>query len=136
MKKFILLLLTLIGILIIPLTGISYKDIFFKSTLNSLPDDNISKWEYVKTHLFPNGGKIVPKFEGPILISLENASGDQKTLVKEVIKEIKELIPNKTISLYEEFTKFSPQSIIDSVANTTSNNTISDLKILKKGFGV
>ncbi len=130
MKKFILLLVILIGLLVIPITGTSFKDIFFRPKLQSLTHNNISKiedskkWEYVKTRLFPSGGNVVPKFKGPILISLENASEKQKLLVKESIKEINGLLTNKTISLYEDYTGYSPQHIIDSVANSTSYNDL------------
>ncbi|MFY0631797.1 MAG: histidine kinase [Flavobacteriaceae bacterium] len=130
MKKVILLVIVLLGILIIPLVGTSYKDIFFMPTQKYLVKGDtakvieISKWEYVKTRLFPIGGDITPKFKGPILISLENASEKQRSLVKESIKEIQDLIPNKTISLYKDHTGYDHQFVIDSAANTTSNNKL------------
>jgi sensor histidine kinase YesM len=130
MKKTILLAIILLGILIIPLTGTSYRDIFITPTLSSLNHNNTSKveesekWEYVKNRLFPIGGSVAPKFNGPILISLENATEKQRFLVKEAIKEIKEFIPNKTISLYKDYTGYEYQHIIDSVADNTSYNDL------------
>ena len=73
MKKTIILLLTLIGLLIIPLTISTYNYTYLGTPkLRSLAPDNVSKvselkeWEYVKTFLFPIGKKVVPKFKGPI----------------------------------------------------------------------
>ena len=50
-------------------------------------------------------------------------------MVKEAIKEIKELIPNKTISLYKDYTGFTSQEVIDSVSNSSVLNDLFDLYI-------
>jgi hypothetical protein len=92
------------------------------NTKNAQESINFDRWEYVKSRLFPIGGKVVPKFQGPILVSLEEANEEQKGLVKESIDSINKMIKNKRVHLYEEYTGYTPQYIIDSAANTTSNN--------------
>ena len=131
-----LLLIVLIGILIVPLAGTSYRNIFYSlPNLQSLVRNDTSKiseskkWEYIKARLFPLGGNIVPKFKGPILISLENASEEQRVLVKEIIGEIQELIPNKSINLFKDHTGFTSQEVIDSVSNSSVLNDLFDLYI-------
>ena len=132
MKKIILLLIILVGIIVVPISTSNFRGLLYGPILKSITDDNLSeseidkgkKWEYIKARLFPLGGNIVSKFKGPILISLENPSKAQEVLVSESINEINELLHNKTISLYKDYTGYDHQYIISSVADSSSNNEL------------
>jgi len=121
------------GIVFIPSIFSDPGNLMFRPNITSITSgDSIrikenQKWEYVKSRLFPKGGNIAPKFQGPILISLENASEEQRVMVGGIVKEIATFIPNKTISLYKDYTGFTSQEIIDSVSNSSVLNDFFDL---------
>lgn len=121
MKRIILLLLILIGISIIPFQGTTFKQLHLKYNLSDeiLKNPEIQKWEYIKTRLFEEGKSTVAKFRGPILINLEDASPQHKKIVDEVLKEIRELIPNKTIAYYKDYTGHEYKDVIESAKNET-----------------
>ncbi|NQY00589.1 MAG: histidine kinase [Flavobacteriaceae bacterium] len=133
MSKLLILVLILMGIIFIPSLLSDRSSLMFRPNITSVAfGDSIrvkenQKWEYVKSRLFPKGGNVAPKFNGPILISLENATDKQRILVGDIAKEIGELIPNKAISLYKDHTGFTSQEIIDSVSNSSVLNDLFDL---------
>lgn len=135
MKKLLFLGLIIIGIIFAPSMFTNPRDLLFRPGANSFSKENRSKitesqkWEYLKVRLMPKGGKAknVPKFQGPILVSLENATEEQRVLVGEVVQEIQELLPNKRMSLFKDHTGFTPQEIIDSVSNSSVLNDFFDL---------
>lgn len=133
MRKLLILGLFLVGIIFIPSLFSDPRGLIFplNKTSNTLPDSvkikEFNQWEYVKTRLFPTGGDVTPKFQGPILISLENATAEQTLLVRDIVKEIGALIPNKTISLYKDYTGFTSHQIIDSVSDSSVLNDLFDL---------
>ncbi len=73
--------------------------------LLKVPDINSEKykWEYVKDRLFDGETENVYKIKGPILISLKNASQQDSIIIKEIIQELKMIIPNKTIDFFDNF---------------------------------
>lgn len=128
MKRIILLLLILIGISIIPFQGPSkyktFRSLHFKYNLSDeiLKNPEIQKWEYIKTRLFEEGKSTVAKFNGPILINLEDASPQHKNIVDEILKEIKELIPNKTIAYFKDYTGFEYKDVIKNAETLSPEN--------------
>ena len=136
MKRVIILTIILTGIFIIPFTTSPFDNFFAERYRLRTPNDNDSvkidekkKWNYIKSRLFPAGGNKVQKFKGPILISLENATDSQRVWIKEVVQEIQDLIPNKTVSLFKDHTGFTSQEVIDSVSNSSVLNDLFDLYI-------
>jgi len=103
MKKLIALILILVitSFIVVSNRPLSYKDII---ELRESLDPKDSKWEYVKDRLFDGETENVYKIEGPILISLKNASQQDSIIVKEIIQELRIIIPNKNIDFYKNFT--------------------------------
>jgi sensor histidine kinase YesM len=104
MKKLIALILILV---ISSFVVVSNKPKFFnenqiRQSRESIHSENF-KWEYVKERLFDGETEKVYKIKGPILISLKKASKQDSTIVKEIMQELRKIIPNKTIDLYESF---------------------------------
>lgn len=71
------------------------------------PNQYNKNWEYVKDRLFDGETEIVYKREGPILISLKYASKQDSLIVNEIIRELRTVIPNKTIDYFDNFTGVS-----------------------------
>lgn len=61
------------------------------------------KWEYIKDRLFDGETEHFYKIRGPILISLKNASRQDSIIIKEIIRELRTVIPNKTIDYFKSF---------------------------------
>lgn len=61
------------------------------------------KWEYIKDRLFDGETEHVYKIRGPILISLKNASRQDSLIIKEIIQDLRTIIPNKTIDYFKNF---------------------------------
>lgn len=101
MKKLIALILILV---ITSFVVVSNKPKFFNENQirESIESENF-KWEYVKERLFDGETENVYKIKGPILISLKNASKQDSIIVKEIMQELRNIIPNKTIDLYKIF---------------------------------
>lgn len=74
-----------------------------KSKNQNFKDKN---WEYVKDRLFDGETEKVYKREGPILISLRYASKQDSLIVNEIIRELRIVIPNKTIDYFKNFTGY------------------------------
>ena len=130
MKKTILLILLLLGILFIPIMDSNKNPRFFRYDLkflsyhDTIKHPEIIKWEYIKTRLFKSGTAFAPKFIGPILLNLEGASPAHKAAVDEVIIELKELLPEKTISYYKEHTGYDHKYVLEKVADSSSYNDL------------
>lgn len=69
------------------------------------------KWEYVKDRLFDGETENVYKIKGPILILLKNASQQDSIIIKEIIQELRTIIPNKTIDYFKSFVGKSFQDV-------------------------
>lgn len=76
------------------------------------PNPKNEKWEYVKDRLFDGETEKVYKHEGPILISLNRASKQDSLIVNEIIKELRTVIPNKTIAYFDDFIGISLDAAI------------------------
>lgn len=134
MKRTLTLLILLSGIIFIPLYTSPFENYLFGNQGQKFLDDThtndleeIKKWEYLKTRLLPRGGYVAQKFKGPILISLENGSADQVILVREIVQEIQNILPNKEVSLYRDYTGNTSNQVIDSVTNHSVLNEIFNL---------
>lgn len=68
------------------------------------PNHYNKNWEYVKDRLFDGETEEVPKREGPILITLRNASKQDSLIVDEIIKELRTVIPNIPVDYFKNFT--------------------------------
>ncbi|MEN9907725.1 MAG: hypothetical protein RLZZ540_866 [Bacteroidota bacterium] len=68
------------------------------------PNPKNKNWEYVKDRLFDGETEKVYKREGPILISLKYASKQDSLIVNEIIRELRTVIPNKTVAYFNNFT--------------------------------
>ncbi len=130
MKKTILLILLLLGILFAPIIDSNENPRFFRYDLkflsyhDTIKYPEVIKWEYIKTRLFKSGTALAPKFIGPILLNLEGASPAHKAAVDEVIIELKELLPEKTISYYKEHTGYDHKYVLEKVADSSSYNDL------------
>ncbi|GEL10585.1 Histidine kinase [Flavobacterium glycines] len=84
------------------------------------PDVNSEKykWEYIKDRLFDGETENVYKIKGPILISLENASQQDSIIIKEIIQELRIIIPNKTIDFFTSFVGKPIESVLKNNYNT------------------
>jgi sensor histidine kinase YesM len=133
MKKLLLLIVLLIGILALPhLDGTKNYGYFlfnyrFIDHSDTLKNPEVVKWEYLKTRLFMHGSSVVAKFKGPILITLEDASPTYKQAVAESLEEIRNIIPNKTIDFYESYTGYDAQTVIERVADSSKYNNMFNL---------
>ena len=113
MKKLIALIL----ILIIPsFVVISKNDtslnINIANDKSKNPNQYNKNWEYVKDRLFDGETEKVYKREGPILISLKYASKQDSLIVNEIIRELRTVIPNKTIDYFNNFTGVSVETAL------------------------
>jgi len=114
MKKIILFALILISIPAFVIINSTKKE---DSQSNSLKDE---KWEYVKERIFNGSNEEVKKFSGPILCELYDATSKDSAAVKKVLKELKELLPNKDI----EFFKIYAGKLSEELALKKSNNDL------------
>ncbi|WMI66704.1 histidine kinase [Aestuariibaculum sp. YM273] len=109
--KPILLILLLVGIFIYP-----YLDNLSRAKINN-PEWDFSQnkflkkeadpnWEYVKDRLTTNDGmgQFIKRFQTPILFALYNASKEDSLAVNNTIKELKALLPHKTIDYFSNYT--------------------------------
>ncbi len=71
------------------------------------PNQYNKNWEYIKDRLFDGETETVYKREGPILISLKYASKQDSLIVNEIIRELRTVIPNKTVDFFDDFTGVS-----------------------------
>ena len=109
MKKIVLLILI---ILIVPIVIIEDADKDYKYYNNNYPDiPKDEKWEYVKnriaiTHFIGVDKKYDFKYTGPILFNLNNATKKDSLAVNEVINKFKEVLPNKEIGYFKDYTGY------------------------------
>ncbi|MBA0885079.1 sensor histidine kinase [Flavobacterium undicola] len=68
------------------------------------PNPKNKNWEYVKDRLFDGETENVYKLKEPILIDLTNATKQDSLAVEEIIKELRTILPNKTIDYFNNFT--------------------------------
>nr|WP_315151591.1 histidine kinase [uncultured Flavobacterium sp.] len=105
MKKLIALILILV---ITSFVVVSKDDMSLNQKIETEKRRNPKNknWEYVKDRLFDGETEKVYKREGPILISLRYASKEDSLIVNEIIRELRTVIPNKTIDYFKNFTGF------------------------------
>lgn len=72
---------------------------------NSNPKNK--NWEYVKNRLFDGQTEKVYKIKGPILVVLNKASKQDSLAVQEIMKELRTILPHKTIDYFNNFTGMS-----------------------------
>jgi two-component system, LytTR family, sensor kinase len=108
MKKLIALILILV---ITSFVVVSKNDtslnINIANDKSKNPNQYNKNWEYVKDRLFDGETEKVYKREGPILISLKYASKQDSLIVNEIIRELRTVIPNKTVDYFNNFTGVS-----------------------------
>lgn len=108
MKKIIVFLLIFISIPLITIRN-PWKEkkrwYLEKDQFPKLTKDK--KWEFVKHRLFDGKGEEVKKIRGPILFALQRASSKDSLAVKNVLAELKSLLPNKEIGFFTDYTGIS-----------------------------
>ncbi|MCL5130374.1 sensor histidine kinase [Algibacter sp. L4_22] len=111
MKRLILLALILISIPVIVISGSSRSQNLSNNYLD-LPKDD--KWEYVKERLFEGETQNFHSHSGPILIELVNSRSPDSTALESVFDELREVLPDKEIDYFRNYTGASslriPQS--------------------------
>ncbi len=93
------------------IVSIDNTPLSFEKGRNNLRDSKNENWEYVKDKLFDGKTSEIFKIKGPILIKLRNATQKDSLLVKESMQEIREILPNKEIDFYKNFTGKSKYEI-------------------------
>src|SRR5688572_8322998 len=105
MKKLIALILILVITSFIVVTNdstpLTPEMAIEKSQKNTSENE---KWEYIKDRLFDGETDWVYKMEGPILIDIVNASKQDSLAVEETIKQLRAILPHKTIDYFKNFT--------------------------------
>jgi two-component system LytT family sensor kinase len=108
MKKLIALILILVITSFVVVSKDS-KPLNFniaKETTES-PNSKNKNWEYVKDRLFDGQTEKVYKIEGPILVVLNKASKQDSLAVHKIMKELRTILPHKTIDYFNNFTGMS-----------------------------
>ncbi|WMI64334.1 hypothetical protein RBH94_09700 [Aestuariibaculum sp. YM273] len=108
MKKLILLLAILLAVPVFVLKDSkSWNDSERFRKPNAPLDYN---WEYIKERLFSGKGEeeFVYKIDYqnkhyPILFDIKSATIEDSLIVKEVIDELREIIPNRTIDIFSNY---------------------------------
>lgn len=122
MKKQNLFLVLLIAVLfIIPVFTVieANKNLDF-SELKT--DDN---WEFVKNRVSQGYVALnITRFSGPILYELHNATEHDSMAMKEIVQELKMILPNKTIESYSSFKE--SQEIKLNIADSMSTYNLDD----------
>ncbi|WP_159946733.1 sensor histidine kinase [Polaribacter septentrionalilitoris] len=103
MKKIILILIILIGIPFFICSDDNLNTLNYEKGFPNLPKND--NWEYVISRLYPNEAvnNKIGRFEGPILIELHQASKKDSSLIKDIMKDIKVLLPKKEINFLTSF---------------------------------
>lgn len=126
MKKLIALILVLIIPLCIQVLNSSEESLLVEVEENgfSKKDKNLS-WEYIKDKLFEGkvDRKLVPRLKifGPVLLDLKNATALDSLAVKTLLEEIRTVLPQKTITYFSDFTKFSFAELVKNRFNKKEN---------------
>ncbi|MFA9190105.1 histidine kinase [Flavobacterium sp. FZUC8N2.13] len=95
MKKDVLKIVLLVLILVV-------TDLIMIFPISEKPKD--PNWEYVKNRLFDGETSLFRRTEGPILFDLHEVSKSDSLLVKEVMLDLRKLLPNKKIEFFDDFT--------------------------------
>lgn len=113
MKKLIaLILILLITSFIVVSKNDTSLNLNIEAKKSKNPNQYNKNWEYVKDRLFDGETEKVYKREGPILISLKYASKQDSLIVNEIIRELRTVIPNKTIDYFDSFTGVSVETAL------------------------
>ncbi|MBD0831289.1 sensor histidine kinase [Aestuariibaculum sediminum] len=105
------LILLLLGIFIYPAIKDFNRDKHLPNRyLKKEPDQN---WEYVKDRLTTNdgNGRFINRYKTPILFELYDASKEDSLAVNNTIKELRELLPHKTIDYFNNYIGMSSQQV-------------------------
>lgn len=81
------------------------------------PNPKNKNWEYVKDRLFDGETENVYRLQGPILIDLTNATKQDSLAVEESIKQLRTILPHKTIDYFKNFVGKSIENIKDNDYN-------------------
>jgi len=108
MKKIILIIL-LITPFLLKITNPSRESLLEKVEENGYAkQEKDINWEYIKDKLFEgklNRTNETPKkFTGPILFTLNSATKKDSLAVNEVLEDLKNILPHKTIQFFSSFT--------------------------------
>jgi len=116
MKRFLFYILILVSIAYLVLNNRSSKI----NKTNNFPDIKKNKqWEYVKERVFNGYNNRFYNYKGPILINLRNASPKDSLAVNQIVKELQDLLPHKTISYFTDFVGKDLQEKNRAVRDTT-----------------
>ncbi|WP_052825878.1 sensor histidine kinase [Neotamlana nanhaiensis] len=125
MKKILLILIILapLGLLVV---NTSSESLVTNVENDSLYNQNTNlNWEYIKDNVFGNQlitrKTVARKINGPILFTLNNASKNDSLALTEILLELKEVIPNKTIDYFKSYTKTSFSEFIANPTKTELN---------------
>ncbi|SKB70550.1 Histidine kinase [Salegentibacter holothuriorum] len=131
MKKLIALILILI---ITPFLVSSEKALVTEALEISKHNTMIpetANWEYVKDRIFDGETSFFGRLEGPISITLEEATKEDSLLLEETISDIREILPNKEIRILKPSSKITEPWIhirfISESIYTNPNKQIIDL---------
>ncbi len=123
MKKLIALILILV---ITSFIVVSKKDTSLEMEIatekSQNPNPKNEKWEYIKDRLFDGETENVYRMEGPILFILNKATKQDSLVVQQIMKELRAILPNKTIDYYEDYTRVFYQNLNNSVTYAGSND--------------
>lgn len=112
MKKLIALILILVitSFIVVSKDGIPLNqrlDPSVSTGKSKNPNTKNKNWEYVKDRLFDGETENVYRIEGPILLFLNNASKKDSLAVQEIMRDLRAIMPNKTIDYFDNFTGVS-----------------------------
>jgi len=103
MKKNYLKIILLVLILVV-------TDLIMIFSISEKPKD--PNWEYVKNRLFDGETSLFRRTEGPILFDLDEVTKSDSLLVKEVMLDLRKLLPNKKIEFFDDFTGMTFSQIV------------------------
>lgn len=127
MKKLIVLILILVitSFVVVSKDGVSLNQ-KMDSRLSTGKRENTNpknkNWEYVKDRLFDGQTENVYRVEGPILLILNKATKQDSLAVQQIMKELRAILPNKTIDYFEDYTRVFYQNLNNSDKDTDSND--------------
>lgn len=111
MKKDVLKIVLLVLILVV-------TNLVMIFSISEKPKD--PNWEYIKNRLFDGETSLFRRTEGPILFDLHEVSKSDSLLVKEVILELRKLLPNKKIDFFDTFIGMTFSEMIQQGINKPS----------------
>lgn len=104
MKKLIALILILVitSFVVVPKDSKPLSNKIVLENSNN-PNPKNKKWEYVKDRLFDGETEKVYRVEGPILLTLYKATKQDSLVVLQIMKELRVILPNKTIDYFDNY---------------------------------